>query len=688
MSVTMHQDGLTGFVTLDTPPVNAIGRAMREGLLQAVAWAEGLNLDRVIVTGAGRAFAAGADAREFDSGAMEPHLPDVLDAIERSFVPWIAAINGVALGGGAEIALACRMRIMSPRAQIGLPEVTLGVIPGAGGTQRTMRLCGLETALEMIAFGRPLGAKAALAAGLIHAVEDDPVEAADMVNTEELLCVVPTWELPAPAMDGSVFEAVRDRLGNRMAGQIAPLRAVDVVEAGLTMDFASAMALERATFLGLKQGEQSRALRHMFFAERAAKAPVALLPAPEITQIAVVGGGTMGAGITYACLVLGLPVVLLETDAEAVERATFNVDQLIAQGIARGRLDASGADALRARLQVSDDYAVASGTSLAIEAAFELMDLKKEIFARLDTALPPDAILATNTSYLDVDEIAAGTRDPSRVVGLHFFAPAHVMRLLEIVKGAQTSDRALAMGFGLAKLLKKVPVQAGVCDGFIGNRIFSRYKEEADILLMDGAVPWQVDEAMQVFGYAMGPFEVGDLSGLDIGFANRRRQDAERDPNRRYIPIADRMVKEGRLGRKAGVGWYRYPGGGGKVVDPLIEDLIAEEARFAGVERREIGDDEIRERLVLAMINEAADILGEGIAASAADIDLVTVFGYGFPRWRGGLMHYADALGVDKIVERIRNLEAADPVIWKLSTSLADCADRNLSLKDWTRESR
>ena len=393
----------------------------------------------------------------------------------------------------------------------------------------------------------------------------------------------------------------------------------------------------------------------------------------------------MGAGIAYACLSLGLPVVLLETDADAIARAEHNVGKLIADGVKRGRLDDSGAEALRARLTLTDDYGTAAGATLVIEAAFESMDVKKEIFAKLDAAVGADAVLATNTSYLDVDEIAASTKDPSRVLGLHFFAPAHIMRLLEIVEGVETSDRALATGYALAKLLKKVPVLAGVCDGFIGNRIFSRYKEEADILLMDGAVPWEVDEVMETFGYAMGPFEVGDLSGLDIGFANRRRQDATRDPNRRYIPIADRMVNEGRLGRKASVGWYRYPGGGGKVIDPLLEDLIAEEARFAGVERQDIPDTVVQERLVLAMINEAADILGEGIARSAADIDLVTVFGYGFPRWRGGLMHYADTLGVDAVVQKIKALAEVDPVIWKLSPVLEDCVATGTKLADWRK---
>ncbi len=685
MSLSMRADGLTGFVTLDNPPVNAIDKAMRDGLMEAVTWAERENFDRVIVTGAGRAFAAGADAKEFDGAALEPYLPDVCDAIERSFVPWIAAINGVALGGGAEIALACRMRIAGPRAQIGLPEVTLGVIPGAGGTQRAMRLCGLDKALDMIAFGRPLRAVDALKAGLIHAVEDDPVEAADMINTEELQCVVPTWELPAPAHDDAAFAAIRERLAQRSPGQIAPLRAVEVIEQGLSLPFAEAMKQERAAFMDLKQGDQSRALRHMFFAERAAKPPKNLPAAPELTEIAVVGGGTMGAGIAYACLSIGLPVTLLETDQDGVDRAEANIGKLIQSGMDRGRLSADGAQALRDRLTATTDYGKAANAPLAIEAAFEDMEVKKAIFAQLDAALSPGAVLATNTSYLDVDEIAASTRDPSRVLGLHFFAPAHIMRLLEIVKGAQTSDHALATGYALGKLLKKVPVLAGVCDGFIGNRIYSRYREAADTVFMDGSTPWEVDEAMENFGYAMGPYEVADLSGLDIGYAARRRQDATRDPNRRYIPIADRMVELGKLGKKVGAGWYRYPGGGGKVEDPIVADLALEEAHFAGIERTEYDEAQIIERLTLAMINEAADVLAEGIAQSAAGIDLVTVFGYGFPRWRGGLMHYADTIGVPHIVERITALQAEDPVAWKLSPVLADCAERGLNLAQWTQ---
>ena len=381
----------------------------------------------------------------------------------------------------------------------------------------------------------------------------------------------------------------------------------------------------------------------------------------------------MGAGIAYACISAGYPVILLEEDADGIERARQNVGRLIQAGVARGILDEAKKLALEANISYSHDYASTADIELMIEAAFENMDVKKSIFAQLDAHVPDDAILATNTSYLDVNEIADSTKNPSRVVGLHFFAPAHIMRLMEVVRGEATSDRSLSTAYAIAKKLRKVPVLAGVCDGFIGNRILARYREAADTILMDGSTPWDVDEAMVNFGYAMGPYEAQDLSGLDIAYANRRRQDATRDPNRRYIPISDRMVDEGRLGKKVGVGWYRYPGGKGRVDDPLIEDLIREEAYFAKVTRTEVSEADIQELLLLAMINEAADILGEGIAHSAAEIDLVSVLGYGFPRWRGGLMHYADELGVPNIVNRISKLAKTDPAAWKLSDVLKKC---------------
>jgi 3-hydroxyacyl-CoA dehydrogenase len=422
----------------------------------------------------------------------------------------------------------------------------------------------------------------------------------------------------------------------------------------------------------------------MFFAERAAKLPSEIENQPaDIAKIGIVGGGTMGAGIAYACILAGYSVVLLEENADGIERARQNVGRLIQAGLARGILDDAKKLALEADITYSHDYASTADIDLMIEAAFENMDVKKSIFAQLDAHVPEHAILATNTSYLDVNEIADTTKNPSRVVGLHFFAPAHIMRLLEVVRGNATSDRTLSTAYAIAKKLRKVPVFAGVCDGFIGNRILARYREAADTILMDGSTPWDVDEAMVNFGYAMGPYEAQDLSGLDIAYANRRRQDATRDPNRRYIPISDRMVDEGRLGKKVGVGWYRYPGGKGRVDDPLIEDLIREEAHFAKVTRAEISEAEIQELLLLAMINEAADILGEGIAHSAAEIDLVSVLGYGFPRWRGGLMHYADEVGVPDIVNRIRKLAETDPVAWKPSEVLRHCERTGTKLSEY-----
>ena len=684
MQVTMHSEDHIGYVTVRNPPVNAIGQAVRQGLLEAVRWAERSRLDRVIICGVGGVFAAGADAKEFDAPPLEPHLPEVLNAIDESFVPWIAAIEGVALGGGAEIAMACRMRIMAPGARIGLPEVTLGVIPGAGGTARLPRLVGLQKAVEMITMGKPIGAQEACSAGLIHAVEEDPIEAAFLVNSEALGCIVPTWEYHAPAHDPDLLHMARKKLQAKMAGQEAPLRALEVIEAGLSLPFHDALAQERRAFLQLKTGPQAKALRHIFFAQRAAKAPEPFKgsSASEVQHAVVVGGGTMGAGIAYALLAAGLHVTILETDAAGLQRAEDNIGKIIAASLQRGMIDAARAADHRSRMTLSTQYGQAATAQVAIEAAFEDMAVKHDILAKLEAVLPADAVLATNTSYLDVNEMAARLMDPSRLIGLHFFAPAHIMKLLEIVRAEKSSDRAIALGYGLAKRLGKVPVLAGVCDGFIGNRILARYREAADTVFMDGSTPWEVDEAMVAFGYAMGPYEAQDLSGLDIAHANRQRQAPTRDPNRRYIPIADRMIELGKLGRKTSAGWYRYPGGGGKVEDPIVADLAIEEAHFAKISRTDYSGQEIRQRLVLAMINEAADILHAGIAQSASDIDLVTVFGYGFPRWRGGLMHYADSLGVETIVAQLEVLAQEDPVAWKVSPLLRSCAKAGQSLAE------
>ncbi|MGX9352054.1 FAD-dependent oxidoreductase [Shimia sp. W99] len=683
MSVTFRREGPVAYVELDNPPVNAIGLSIRQGLMDALDWiAEEAHLDRVILSGKGRAFAAGADAREFDAAPMPPHLPDVIRRMEQCEVPWISAVDGVALGGGCELVLGCHYRIATPGALIGLPEVTLGVIPGAGGTQRLPRLVGLETALQMISTGKPVNAARALEVGLVHEVAEDALFAAEEVNAELLTTLPALADLPGPEMDANAVNAARVNASKKTAQQVAPQRAIDLIAASCSEPFETAMLKERATFLDLRQGDQARALRHAFFAERAAKAPERLkaVPTPELTHVAVVGGGTMGAGIAYALLNAGLRVTVLETSAEGVERAQANVEKIIAASLKRGLINDAKAEDRRARLVCSDDYGQAADAQLAIEAAFESMEVKKDVFTKLQAVMAPDAVLATNTSYLDVDEIAAVLEDPTRMVGLHFFAPAHIMKLLEIVNGKATSDAALALGFDLAKRLRKVPVLAGVCDGFIGNRILARYREAADSLLLDGALPQDVDAAMRGFGYAMGPYEAQDLSGLDIAFANRRRQDATRDPNRRYVAIGDKMVEAGRLGRKTGSGWYDYSDG--QTVDPKVAEIIAAESAVAGVKRREIGAEEISRTLVLAMINEAADIIHEGIAQSARDVDLVTLFGYGFPRWRGGLMHYADVLGPKTVLQGIEALSANDPVAWTVSPLIRDCVERGISFAE------
>ncbi|MEK9718752.1 MAG: 3-hydroxyacyl-CoA dehydrogenase NAD-binding domain-containing protein, partial [Candidatus Puniceispirillum sp.] len=656
MTVSYQREDDIFFVELAHPPVNAINLALRDGLFAAItAIQHDKDVRLVILSGGPKIFAAGGDAREFDAPPVAPHLPDVLAMIEKSPVPWVAAITGAALGGGLELALACRYRIASKSAILGLPEVTLGVVPGAGGTQRLPRLIGFAPALEMITSGKSVSSAAALASGLIDAVDDDPVGCARHLPIDRILAAPPVNKLPQPAIDSSAFAAAENTIARRMRGQIAPVEALNLVKQASETDFVAGMAAERATFLRLRQSPQAAALRHVFFAERGARAPAPLakITPPPISRAVVVGGGTMGAGIAYALLGAGIHTVTLERDAASAATAATNVNRLIDDGIKRGVLSPDKADTIRAHHQISTDFAAASDAQIAIEAAFEDMQVKISVFQALDRVMPADAVLATNTSYLDIDQIAAELKIPSRLIGLHFFVPAHVMKLLEIVHGESSSDSALATGFALAKRLRKIPVLSGVCDGFIGNRILSRYREAADTLLLEGALVPQIDAAMTDFGYAMGPYQTQDMSGLEIAFANRRRQDATRDPMRRYIAIADRMVIAGRHGRKTGAGWYRYDETGIPQHDPAVDAIIIEESVKVGIKRRSFSSQEISQRLLLAMINEAAAILDEGIAQKASDIDLVTILGYGFPRWRGGLMHYADTLGSDVVLKSL-----------------------------------
>lgn len=645
MAVNLKLEDGIAILVLENPPLNLIDVDMRRGLHGAIDAALERGAARLIVTGSGKHFVAGADTKEFGHDPANPQLNDVLLRLAQLPIPTIAAINGTALGGGLEIALACRFRIATRAAQLGLPEVVLGVVPGAGGTQRLPRLTGIRAALDLIATGRSVSATEALPMGLIDRLADDPVAVAVGLDSAILGAAQAPDDLPAPAPDPDAVDAARARARKRMPGQVAPGIAVDLVAASATIPLSAALSRERAAFLELRASDQARALRHVFFAERAAIGQGRLFPQPmrDIATAIVVGGGNMGSAIAYTLARARIPVTLVERDAGSAERAAGNLRGLIDQGVARGTVSEDAGKALTERLTIVAGYADLPAADLAIEAAFEDLAVKHAIFTELEAALPPTTILATNTSYLDVNSLANGLKDPSRLVGLHFFSPAHIMKLLEIVRGDLTAGETLGAAFALARRLGKIPVLARVCDGFIGNRILARYRQVAIRLLAEGATPPEVDDAMRGFGMAMGPFATQDLSGLDIACANIRRKADENDPDPGHIPLIERLVEGlGRLGRKSGAGWYDY-GPDGK---PANSDIVASEIHRVSQEmsltRRCIPAGEIVERLVQAMIAEACEILEEGIAERPQDIDLVLIHGYGFPLWRGGLMYHAE----------------------------------------------
>lgn len=678
--VRLERDGDVALITIDNPPVNVISQAVRAGLIRALDDAARMPVGRIVLTGAGSAFVAGADAREFGAAPQPPHLPDVIDRIEASPIPVIAAINGVALGGGLELALGCAARVAAPGARMGLTEVTLGVVPGAGGTQRLPRLIGFAPAVGMIAEGRVIDAAQALQIGLVDALDADPVRAA----TAMVLPDRPTTgALPAPTLDPAAADAARKTAAARMKGQIAPPKAIELVEAATRLPLDQGMALERQVFLDLKTSDQAAALRHVFFAERGAMAR-GREGGAEITEAVVVGGGTMGSGIAYALAQQGVSVTLVEADEAAVTRARQNVAALYDGAVRRGKLTRDAADQALAGHRFQAGYDKLPPAQIAIEAVFEDLAVKRRVFAALDAALPETTILATNTSYLDPNQIARGLRNPSRFLGLHFFSPAHVMKLVEVIRASETSAETMATVLRLTRRMGKIAIPSGVCDGFIGNRILTRYRQICDVMLIEGALPAQIDAAMRGFGMAMGPYEVQDLSGLDIAHANRRRLNWADRQDIRYVPIADRIVEEtGRLGRKTGAGWYDYQAGKPQA-SALIEGIVAEESARAGLTRRDFTDKEITARATTAMIDEGLRILAEGIADRASDIDLVLVHGYGFPRWRGGPMHLAERQGLAPLLDRLTGYAAQDPVSWSVPLILRRLVAEGRGLSDLT----
>lgn len=678
--VSNGTDGEIAVITSNNPPVNALSHAVRSGLkTQMQAALANDRVQAIVIACEGRSFFAGADIKEFGKPMQEPFLPDVINQLEAAPVPVVAAMHGTALGGGLEVALGAHYRVAADTAKMGLPEVTLGLLPGAGGTQRLPRVIAMEDAAVMITGGRPVKAAQALDMGLVDQVV--PLEGlrdAAIAYAQDLVAAGqgprPTRERACGQMDSDAFEALSAKVRKSARGAIAPVKCVEALSGAMTLPIDEGLARERAMFLELVQSDQRAALTHAFFAERqVAKLPEIDGVAPRaLDQIGVVGGGTMGAGIAVSALLAGCDVTLAERDAAAAEAALGRVSGMLGGAVKRGKLAQASCDAILAdQFRTTTSYNDFADVDLVIEAVFESMEVKQDVFGQLDQICKPGAILASNTSYLDLNAIAQMTNRPQDVIGLHFFSPAHVMRLLEVVVGDATSADVTATGFALAKKLGKIAVRAGVCDGFIGNRILATYQKANNATVLAGASPFDVDKALTGFGLAMGPFAVGDLAGLDIGWANRKRLAPTRDPQEVYPEFADRICEQGRFGRKTGRGFYIYDetAKNGRP-DPEVEEIIAKERAEKGTTPRSIDAQEIIDRYMAAMVNEAARIVEEGIALRPLDVDVTLLNGYGYPRWRGGPMQYADTVGLSKILSDIKRFAEEDAHFWQAAPLL------------------
>lgn len=690
--VSYRREGEIAFIEIDNPPVNALSAAVRQGLTDAVArLADDAGARIAVLSCAGRTFVAGADISEFGKPPVAPFLPDLIAAIEASEKPVVAALHGTVLGGGLELALGAHYRVAIPGTRMGLPEVTLGLLPGAGGTQRLPRAVGPDAAIDLVTSGRQIGADEALTLGLIDALtEGTDARAAGEAHARRLLAEGRgprrLSEASVPAIEPGVADEWRRKLARSARGQVAPLRALDTIVEGLAMPFAEGMAHERRAFMDLMRTPERAALIYAFFAERRAAQvdDLAGVGPRRIERIGIVGGGTMGQGIAAAALTAGLDVTLVERDQPSADKAAAGIGRMLEGAVKRGKLAADARERMLAQaFRAVASYDALGDVDLVIEAVFESLEVKQEVFRTLDRICRPGAVLATNTSYLDVNLIADATERPQDVIGLHFFSPANVMRLLEIVVADRTAPDVVATAFSLAKRMGKIGVRSGVCDGFIGNRMLLAYRTAADHIVLDGASPYEVDQAIVGLGFPMGPYQVGDLAGLDIGYATRQRKAATRDPRERVPVFADRLVEAGRLGRKTGRGYYIYddetPQGR---PDPEMAGLLDGIRSELGNAPRSFAPDEIRSRYMAAMVNEGAKILDEGIATRASDIDVVLLHGYGFPRWKGGPMHWADAQGVDRIAADIARFAQEDPYFWQVSPLLARLAAEGGKLAD------
>ncbi len=647
--VTTEKAGEIAIVKISNPPVNALSHAVRSGLQQAAIDLDGdEEIKAVILICDGRTFIAGADIKEFGKPIKPPHLPDVINRLETSTKPWIAAIHGTALGGGFEVALGCHYRIGVASANIGLPEVHLGLIPGAGGTVRLPRLVDAKQAVELVSTGKPVSAVKASEMGILdHLAEAELKQAAltfaKIIKEKPLPIPLSQRNANNPISDNEWDELI-DTIKRKARGQYSPVEAARAIRQACQLPASAAFIDERARFMKLRDTLQSKALQYVFFAERQTSKIERIrnvTPNP-ISKCGVLGGGTMGAGICAALLLSEKTVVLVEQNDAALAAALERIDAILQASLKRGLISKEKFQTLKENLSGSIEFSSFAECELVVEAVFEDMDVKRDVFSKLENECKSTTVLATNTSYLDINEIAAELKYPERVVGLHFFSPAHIMKLVEVVAHDKISDQVLADAVHFAKNLRKTPVLSAVCDGFIANRIMSAYRKECDYMLEDGCTPQQIDRAMKKFGLPMGMFEMADMAGLDIGWATRKRLAPMRNPDERYVKIADRLCELGRFGQKTGAGWYQYQDGSAKgIPDPVVQKIIEEESALNNITRRDFSDEEIMTRIISAMTNEAQNVLDEGIAQRASDIDMVMILGYGFPRWRGGPMFMA-----------------------------------------------
>ena len=689
------RDGIA-VIVMNNPPVNGLGSVLRPGIAESMHKAEAdPAVQAIVIIGSAKAFSGGADIREFNTpkSTMSPTLPEINDMQDRLKKPMVAAIGGFALGGGLELALGCHYRVAAPKTQLGLPEVKLGILPGSGGTQRLPRVVGATEALKMMTTGNTVTADKGKALGLVdEVVEGDLLEGA-IAYAKKL---VAEGKGPRRIRDLTVkvdgdpqafFAAARAQIEKESRGYPAPLQILGCVEAAASLPFDEGRKEERRRFGILVEGNESKALRHMFFAERqTSKIPDVPedTPVRKIERAAVIGAGTMGGGITMSMVNVGIPVTMVEMKQEALDRGLATIAKNYASTVSKGRLKQEEMDKRMALIGTALGMEAIKDADIVIEAVFERMDVKQDIFRKLDAVMKPGAILATNTSTLDVDAIAAVTSRPQDVIGTHFFSPANVMRLLEVVRGKATANDVLATTMALGKKIKKVPVVSGVCDGFIGNRMIEKYGQQSLFLLDEGCSPQQVDAAVQAWGMAMGPLTMGDMAGLDIGWEIRKRRYQER-PDFVYSKVGDRIAELGRYGQKTGKGWYLYEAGSRKPLpDPLVDKIIEDYRRENGIKTRAISDAEIVERLIYALVNEGAAILEEGIALRASDIDMVYLTGYGFPAYRGGPMFHASTVGLDKVVAAIKGFQKGyQGGVWKLSPLLEKLAAEGKTFTDY-----